>query len=134
MWAGMFAVDDPLNQPLADLYGIVPGTSHQEPLARSSPNEFNRFQFGQWSFQSNRANVTKYWVEGINRARPYETLFTLGMRGSGDLPLPEGENIVLMQSIVDEQRKLLKAAFPDRELSDIPQMWCLCTFSSSHPA
>jgi hypothetical protein len=28
--------------------------------------------------------VYEYWVNGTRRARPYETLYTLGMRGAGD--------------------------------------------------
>ncbi|KAG9118302.1 hypothetical protein FRC07_007251, partial [Ceratobasidium sp. 392] len=37
MWSGMFYVDDKENAALADYYGIVMGTSHQEPMARASP-------------------------------------------------------------------------------------------------
>lgn len=34
----MFAVDDPLDQGIAMYYGIVMGTSHQEPMMRSTPS------------------------------------------------------------------------------------------------
>lgn len=31
MWGSMFGVDDTANQPLADAYGIVMGSSHTGP-------------------------------------------------------------------------------------------------------
>jgi hypothetical protein len=80
----MFAVDDHINQPLADWYGVVMGTSHQEPMARSTPNEWNVFGNGTWSYSTNAAAIRDYWTEGVKRAQPYETLYTIGMRGAGD--------------------------------------------------
>lgn len=38
----MFDVDDVENQPLADAYGIVMGTSHTEPMMRAQ-NEWTTF-------------------------------------------------------------------------------------------
>jgi hypothetical protein len=35
MWNNAFAADDPLNAKLADEYGIVMGTSHEEPMMRA---------------------------------------------------------------------------------------------------
>ncbi|PBK61129.1 hypothetical protein ARMSODRAFT_674974 [Armillaria solidipes] len=43
-WSSAFAVDDSENQRLADVYGIVMGTSHEEPMARSTPVEWNLFR------------------------------------------------------------------------------------------
>ncbi len=76
-----FAVDDPLNQPLADMYGIVMSTSHQEPMTRSSPNEWNLFGNGTWDYNTNSANIYQYFKDGAERARPYENIYTMGMRG-----------------------------------------------------
>lgn len=85
MWGGMFGVDDPLNQATAQYYGVVMGTSHQEPMMRSTPNEFNKFYPNQkWDWYSNKQNITQYFTEGAQRAKPYESLYTVGMRGSGD--------------------------------------------------
>jgi hypothetical protein len=124
----MFCVDDPLNQPLADTYGIVYGTSHQEPMARSTPNEFNKFSSGVWDFSVNAANITQFWIDGVNRAKPYETLYTMGMRGAGDEPLAEGQNIELLEKIIQTQRDILTNAFPNASVTTIPQMWCLCEY------
>ena len=35
MWNNAFNEDDPLNPQLADMYGIVMGTSHHEPMLRA---------------------------------------------------------------------------------------------------
>ncbi|KAG8693350.1 hypothetical protein FRC08_009176 [Ceratobasidium sp. 394] len=129
MWSGMFYVDDMANAALADYYGIVMGTSHQEPMARASPNEWNLTPRGPWNFTSNAENVTKYWTasdtEGIERAAPYETIFTLGMRGEGDMPLEESTNVKNLETIVDAQRKILAQVYNKSDATTIPQMWCL---------
>jgi hypothetical protein len=81
----MFAVDDPVNQFLADWFGVVMSTSHQEPMARSTPNEWNIVgNGGPWSYETNAAAIRDYWRDGVKRAAPYETLYTVGMRGAGD--------------------------------------------------
>lgn len=47
-WSSMFNVDDYENQPLADAFGIVMGTSHTEPFMRAT-NEWNNFGDGKSS-------------------------------------------------------------------------------------
>lgn len=76
-----FGVDDLQNQPLADWYGIVMGTSHEEPMMRSIPNEWSLFGVGPWDYSTNMQNIYNFWVNGTERAKPYENLFTVGMRG-----------------------------------------------------
>lgn len=85
----MFYVDDTTNAEWADEYGIAMGTSHQEPMARSHPNEWNiqNPPLGDWNFTTNAANITEFWTESTQRAKPFETVFTLGMRGNGDRAL-----------------------------------------------
>lgn len=46
-WNSMFNVDDPRSQALADEYGIVMGTSHTEPMMRST-KEWSVFGNGTW--------------------------------------------------------------------------------------
>ncbi|QRW07035.1 glycoside hydrolase family 115 protein [Ceratobasidium sp. AG-Ba] len=125
MWSGMFYVDDPENGALADYYGIVMGTSHQEPMARSSPNEWGLTPRGPWNFTSNAANVTQYWTEGVQRSASFETIYTLGMRGEGDMPLEESTNVKNLEAIVDAQRKVLAKVFNKSDSTTVPQMWCL---------
>ena len=78
-----FCIDDAQNQPLADWYGIAMGTSHEEPMMRSVPVEWNLFGQGPWDYASNQQNVYDFWKVGAERAAPYEGVFTIGMRGNG---------------------------------------------------
>ncbi|THH19207.1 hypothetical protein EW146_g1901 [Bondarzewia mesenterica] len=125
MWSSAFAVDDPQNQPLADSFGIVMGTSHQEPLMRSTPVEWDLFGSGPWDYTMNSKNIYNYWQVGVQRAKPYESIYTIGMRGAGDVPLSETENIGLLEEIVSDQRTLLTDVFSGTDITAIPQMWCL---------
>ncbi|KAG7087753.1 hypothetical protein E1B28_013694 [Marasmius oreades] len=126
MWGSAFAVDDTQNQPLADYYGVAMGTSHQEPIMRSTPNEFNKFSTGPWNYHTNKDNIYKYWVEGAERAKPYESVFTVGMRGAGDLPLEQqGQNIAFLEGIMADQKQLLTDVFNGTNISTVPQVWTL---------
>lgn len=82
-----FNVDDHLNTVLADWYGIVMGTSHEEPMSRSIPVEWNLFGVGAWDYSVNAQFIYDFWVNSTERARDFETLFTVGMRGNGDCTL-----------------------------------------------
>lgn len=80
-FASAFAVDDHLNQVLADWYGIVMGTSHEEPMMRSIPVEWTLFGQGAWDYSTNAQFIYNFWVNSTIRAKPYENIFTVGMRG-----------------------------------------------------
>ena len=58
--------------------------SHQEPMMRSTPNEFSLFGKGSWDYTINAANINQFWLEGTERARHFESVYTIGMRGFGD--------------------------------------------------
>ncbi|CAA7262063.1 unnamed protein product [Cyclocybe aegerita] len=124
MWGSAFCVDDPLNQFLADRYGVVMGTSHQEPFMRSTPNEFNSSR-GKWDYTTNTANINQYWLEGAERAKPFESIYTMGMRGFGDLPLSEETNIMLLESVIANQTQILQGMYGVQDVSAIPQVWTL---------
>ncbi|KAF4586297.1 hypothetical protein EYR38_010572 [Pleurotus pulmonarius] len=120
-----FAIDDPVNQPLADWYGVVMGTSHQEPMMRSSPIEFNLFETGPWDYNTNSDVIRQYFLEGAQRAKNFESVFTVGMRGAGDEPLSEDTNIALLQRIVSDQRDILMEVFNGTDITTVPQVWAL---------
>ncbi|KAH9920841.1 uncharacterized protein BXZ73DRAFT_104577 [Epithele typhae] len=106
-WSSAFGVDDSQNQPLADWYGIVMGTSHEEPMMRSVPVEWGLFG-------------------GRGACSPYENVITIGMRGNGDLPLEsEGDKITLMEKIVNDERQLLLDVYNTTDPTTIPQVWTL---------
>ncbi|KAG8891140.1 hypothetical protein FRB99_003830, partial [Tulasnella sp. 403] len=73
LWlAIMFDDDDLINQATAHYFGVVMCTSHQEPMMRSSPNEFNLLYPGQaWDWWVNKQNITQYTKEGAQLAAPY---------------------------------------------------------------
>ncbi|KAF8064309.1 hypothetical protein FPV67DRAFT_1672029 [Lyophyllum atratum] len=125
MWGSAFAVDDTQNQFLADMYGIVMGTSHQEPMMRSTPNEFNLFGKGAWDYVGNTQNIKDYWMAGAQRAKPFESVYTLGMRGFGDLPLSQDTNIKLLEQVVADQADILKTVYGADNVASLPQIWTL---------
>ncbi|PIL25769.1 hypothetical protein GSI_11519 [Ganoderma sinense ZZ0214-1] len=125
MWSSAFCVDDDQNQSLADWYGIVMGTSHEEPLMRSLPPEWSIYGKGAWDYSTNQANVYDFWKTGAQRARNYEGVFTMGMRGAGDAPISGSNPIQLLGKIIADQRSLLKDVFNTSDLTTIPQVWTL---------
>ena len=122
-WNSMFAVDDPRSAPLADEYGVVIGTSHTEPLMRWT-KEQSTFLNGTWSWSTNREEVIKFLTEGVERSRPFESLYTMGMRGLGDTASPT-LNASTLGQIVERQQQILSEVFHTSNVSSIPQMWCL---------
>ena len=51
---------------------------------RSIPVEWGLFGIGPWNYSTNAQNVYNFWVVGAERAKPYEGIYTVGMRGDGD--------------------------------------------------
>ncbi|KIJ41115.1 glycoside hydrolase family 115 protein [Sphaerobolus stellatus SS14] len=124
-WGSSFGVDDKLNQFWADYYGIVMGTSHEEPMMRSIPNEWNEFGSGPWDFSANAANITQFWINGTKRAKGFEEIYTVGMRGNGDEPLSEGQDISLLENVVEVQRNIISQVYNITDVTKIPQVWTL---------
>ncbi|HEY7773397.1 MAG TPA: glycosyl hydrolase 115 family protein [Marinagarivorans sp.] len=124
MWNNAFGDDDPLNLKLAHEYGIVMSTSHHEPMMRAD-KEWNRYGVGEWDYSTNPKQLYKFWQDGAERNKPYESVFTLGMRGQEDTPMSEGENIGLLEQIVSDQRKIIADVFGEDQVNKVPQVWCL---------
>jgi hypothetical protein len=124
MWNNAFNDDDPKNMVLADEMGIVMSTSHHEPMMRAD-KEWNRYGEGDWEYSTNAQNLYKFWEDGAKRNKPYESVFTLGMRGQEDTPMSEGENIGLLERIVRDQRKIIGNVFGENKVSEVPQVWAL---------
>ena len=123
MWNNAFNEDDPLNAKLADEFGIVMGTSHHEPMLRAQ-QEWKRHGKGSWDYSVNSDELRKFWDEGIERNKNYESIITLGMRGDGDLPMSEGASVALLEKIVNDQRKII-ADRMNSDVSKVPQVWAL---------
>ncbi|KAK3321852.1 hypothetical protein B0H66DRAFT_475250 [Apodospora peruviana] len=129
LWAAMFEVDDPGNQPLADAFEIVLGTSHTEPLMRAQ-NEFGKFYKGPWAYNLNNATIDDYFRYGIQRAKPYarNSLWTMGMRGTGDteiVGLGVDHIVTMLETLVKNQRELISEGLGVSDITTVPQAWCL---------
>ena len=128
MWGKAFNEDDPLNPVVADLYGIVMGTSHHEPLMRNQQEWTKRSrELGEWNYRQNGENMRKFWLEGLKRNAKYDNLPTVGLRGDGDLPLDPGANFdsnkeLLHQLLFHDQRELIREAY-GRDPATVPQIW-----------
>lgn len=102
-----FFEDDPLNQKLADDYGIVVSTSHHEPMQRAMIEWSNSDQ-GTWSWVKNKEPIRRYFEEGIERAKAYESYVTLGIRGDGDREMSVDNPEEIVKDVIASQRKIIK--------------------------
>jgi len=123
MWDNAFYDDDPKNGTLANLYGVVMGTSHHEPLARAH-QEWKRYGNGPWNYEENKDTLQKFWKEGMTRCKDLESIITIGMRGDGDEAMSEETATELLEKIVSDQRKIIEEA-TGKPASETPQIWAL---------
>jgi hypothetical protein len=123
MWGRAFYDDDSLSPKLANDYGVVVGTSHHEPMMRAH-DEWRRYGSGPWNYDTNPEKLKEFWKKGIERMGNYESLVTVGMRGDGDEPMSEENNIALLEKIVADQRTIIKEV-TGKEPSQVPQVWAL---------
>jgi hypothetical protein len=126
-----FNEDDPENPRLADEYGIVMGTSHHEPMQRSQQewirNKAN-YGNGHWNYMTNKEGIQKFFREGIENTKNYESLITMGMRGEEDAPMVDAgsamANFGIMQGIMNDQRKII-ADVSRKSSAKLQQVWTL---------
>jgi hypothetical protein len=128
MWNNAFNEDDPENPRLADEYGVVMGTSHQEPMLRAQKEWDRGANFGRkygnwnWSRETMQPVLEQFWREGARRNKDYESIFTMGLRAENDSGAPIGKD--LTAKIVEVQRRIL-AEEVNSNLTQVPQLWCL---------
>jgi hypothetical protein len=130
MWNNAFNEDDPENARLADEFGIVMGTSHQEPMLRAQKEWDRRFQktLGSWNYYKHPEVLQNFWREGLRRNKAYESIITLGLRGADDTPMIPGgtvaESMAMLEQIVAVQRRMISEEI-NPDVSRVPQLWCL---------
>ena len=129
MWNNAFNEDDPENARLADEYGIVMGSSHQEPMLRAQKEWDRRFKttLGSWNYAKFPEVLENFWREGIRRNRHFESIITLGLRGADDTEMAPGgpaANQALLEKIVARQRQMI-AEEVNPDVTHVPQLWCL---------
>lgn len=125
MWGWAFYADDPENEKTADEMGVVMSTSHHEPMARNHQEYArNRKGWGPWNYQKNKANLQKFFREGIERMKGTKQIVTIGMRGDGDEAMSAEADTKLMTNIINDQRKII-ADVTGKKASETPQVWAL---------
>jgi hypothetical protein len=128
MWNNAFAEDDPANARLADEYGIVMGTSHQEPMMRAQ-KEWDwhlRATNGNWNYATQASILDQFWRSGVRERKDFENIFTMGLRGENDSAMvaTAAEGVALTEKIVAAQRKIL-AEEVNPDVTKVPQLWAL---------
>lgn len=123
----------PGNPKVADQYAIVVGSSHCEPMLRNNIFEWNvsfEHEYGEkprsWRYDQNREQIYRYWNDRISQSKPYESVYTVGMRGIHDSGMPgpkdKSGKISLMNTVLTDQRTILGNHFGD--VSKVPQIFC----------
>jgi hypothetical protein len=133
MWNNGFAIDDPENPRLADEYGVVMGSSHQEPMMRAQKewdwvvkledNPATGRAYGNWDYGAFPDRMNEFWRAGISERKNFENIYTMGLRGENDSAMT-GAGAALVENIVAAQRKML-AEVVNPDVTKIPQLWCL---------
>ena len=125
MWGWAFYADDPQNSKTADEMGVIIGTSHHEPMARNHQEYArNRQQWGAWNYQTNKEKLDQFFREGIERMKGTDDIVTIGMRGDGDEAMSAEADTRLLESIIDNQRRIIKQV-TRRPAKETPQVWAL---------
>ncbi|HUP03440.1 MAG TPA: glycosyl hydrolase 115 family protein, partial [Bryobacteraceae bacterium] len=128
MWNNAFAEDDPDNPRIADEYGVVMGSSHQEPMLRAQ-KEWDwhlRAANGNWNYATQANILDDFWREGVEKRKDYESIYTMGLRGENDSAMVRtpAEGVALTEKIVADQRKILSEVV-NPDVTKIPQLWAL---------
>eukprot|EP00659_Diplonema_papillatum_P009052 gene9052-14015_t len=127
MWDDAFSEDDPLNCILADRYGVVMATSHQEPMMAST-SSWNRnaakYGNGEWNYTTNAAGLREFWTDSFTAHKRFENVVSMAMRGNGDEALSSDPNVTLLEEIVAAQRAIIANA-TGAPAAERPQFWAL---------
>jgi hypothetical protein len=114
------------NPRIADQYAIVMGSTHCDMMMRSNTfewqvgfeEEYGR-KPGPFRYDINRKEVQQYWEDRVAEAKPYEAMYTVGMRGIRDGsivgPTTRQGKIDLLDTIIRDQRKLFAKYFGSQQ-------------------
>ncbi|MGY5356162.1 glycosyl hydrolase 115 family protein [Wenyingzhuangia sp. IMCC45467] len=114
----------PGNRKMAELYQIVLGSSHAEPMLRNNVDEWNKQKWGRFNYKTNKQNVFKYWEDRVKEASNIDGIYTIGMRGVHDSGMEgvksKAEAVEVLTEVIADQRGMLqKHINPD--VTKIPQ-------------
>ena len=117
----------PTNKEIADLYGLVMGSSHCEQMLRDNVDEWHRDGQGEYDYVTNRDGVLKYWETRVRENGKFENVYTVGMRGIHDGAMPGGgteqEKAERLHRIIADQRDLLRK-WVNPDVTKVPQIFC----------
>ena len=126
-----FNEDDPENPRLADEYGIIMGTSHHEPMQRSQQEWLrhkDEYGNGEWNYLTNKEGIQRFFRDGIENTKNYESLITMGMRGDEDEPMVDtgsaAANFRVLEGIMADQRRIIEEV-TGQPAAEMPQIWTL---------
>ena len=131
IWPAMHEVTVPFyfvegNREMANQYGITIGTSHCEPLQRSTPIEWPTSGVGDYDYVKNSENVYKFWEERMKEVSGSNNFFTIGMRGVHDGKMQGAETIeeqrAVLERVFKDQRALIKK-YIDSDVTNVPQVF-----------
>lgn len=130
MWDSRFNEDDTLSPKIADAMGIVMGTSHHEPMMRAHKEyTTRRDEVGPWDYAVNPKRIDKFFTDGLERNKDYESIITIGMRGDGDVAMGEGrdaDNMKTLKKVIGSQRSIIERVYK-KKASEVPQLWAIFT-------
>ena len=119
MWASRFPVDGPglASYELADMYGVVMGASHHEPLLRAGEEYKHErgkdSKYGDaWNYYTNKEGIDLFWEDAIKERGHLESIITIGMRGEADTTMlgynsTVEENIQLLKDVITQQKSII---------------------------
>ncbi len=118
--------EKPENAVVADRYAIVRGGAHNSPMLGNARKEWDEEKMGEWNYLTNKKNIIEFWKNNLKKFGQYENVYTIGMRGVGDLPMKGGQNMAqkveALQQIIQDQRELLSEYY-GKPASEIPQIF-----------
>lgn len=131
IWPAMHEVTIPFyfvegNREMADRYGITIGTSHCEPLQRSTPVEWPAAGVGDYDYVNNSENVYKFWADRMKEVAGSNNYFTIGMRGVHDGKMQGAQTIeeqkTILERVISDQRSLIKK-YIHSDVTSVPQVF-----------
>ncbi|MEN3323241.1 glycosyl hydrolase 115 family protein [Mariniflexile soesokkakense] len=114
----------PDNAKVANQYQIVVGTSHAEPMLRNNVDEWDKNNYGDFNYKTNKTNVLNYWETRVKEAKNIDAIYTIGMRGVHDSGMEGVKNndeaVAVLDNVITDQRNLLKKHI-NPNIENIPQ-------------
>ena len=96
----------------------------QQEWVRTKQNYGN----GEWNYMTNEEGLKKFFREGIENTKNYESMITVGLRGDEDRPMADAggreANMRLLKKIFNDQKKIINDVM-GKKAKDMPLVWTL---------